>query len=104
MRSDIPLSEAMLCWSTGGPARIVEHPDERGLSDDYEKTAGACYAYWRGQSRERMQLQLLVDAWHAAAFNGVPVRELHQALLVIPEYRSMLADDCLPREFAHERD
>jgi hypothetical protein len=82
---------------------VVEHPDDRELSEDYEKTAGACYRYWRDLSPERMQLQLLVDAWHAAAFYGVPVRELHDALLVIPEYRSMLADDCLPREFAEER-
>ena len=104
MAGGIPLSEAMLCWSTGGPARIVQHPDERGMSDVYEKTAGACWSYWRGLSPDRMQLQLLIDAWHAAAFYGVPVGELHDALLVIPEYRSMLADDCLPRAFAHERE
>lgn len=103
MAADIPISEAMLCWSTGGPVRVVEHPDYHGRSDAYEKTAGACYAYWRNLSPERMQLQLLIDAWHIAAFYQVPVRDVHEALLVIPEYRSMLADDCLPREFAHER-
>lgn len=104
MAADIPLSEAMLCWSRRGPVKVVEHPDERGISDDYDKSAGACYAYWRGLSPERMRLQLLIDAWHATAFSDVPVQEMHEALLVIPEYRSMLADDCLPREFAHERD
>lgn len=103
MSSDIPLSESMLCWSTGGPVRIVEHPDQADLSDSYEKTAGACYAYWRGLTPDRMRLQLLVDAWHAAAFYDVPIKDLHAALLVIPEYRSMLADDCLPRQFSHER-
>lgn len=103
MAADIPLSEAMLCWSRGGAVRVVEHPDERGLSDDFDSSAGACYAYWRGQSPDRMRLQLLIDAWHVSAFYDVPVAEVHKALLVIPEYRSMLADDCLPREFRHER-
>jgi len=104
MAAEIPLSEAMLCWSTGGPVRVVEHPDYRGLSDDYEKSVGACFAYWRGLSPEKMKLQLLIEAWHLAAFYDVPVRDIHTALLVIPEYRSMLADDCLPREFAYERE
>jgi hypothetical protein len=50
------------------------------------------------------KLQLMIDAWDIAAFDGVPIDAVHKALLVIPEYRSMLADDCLPREFRHERD
>lgn len=104
MAAGIPLSEAMLCWSTGGPVKVVEHPDARGLSDAYEKTVGACYAYWRGQSPDRMRLQLLIEAWHLAAFYDVPVQDIHEALLVIPEYRSMLADDYLPRQFASERE
>jgi hypothetical protein len=85
MAADIPLSEAMLCWSRGASVRVVEHPDERGLSDDYDSSAGACYSYWRGQSPDRMRLQLLIDAWHVAVFYDVPVADIHSALLVIPE-------------------
>ena len=93
----------MLVWSNGGPVAVIAHPDRRGLSDSYEKSAGACFASWRGMAETNRRLQLMVDAWHASAFYGVPVADVHRALLVIPEYRDMIADDCLPREYRQER-
>lgn len=67
-------------------------------------TVGACFTNWRAKSKKDQQHQLMIDAWHATAFYGVPAAMVHEGLLVVPEYRDMLADDCLPREFAHERD
>lgn len=104
MPADIPLSEAMLAWSRGGPVAVIPHPDERGLSDRYEMTAGACWSHWRRSDEKTLKLKLMVEVWHLAAFYDVPPADLHKALLVIPEYRDMLADDCLPTEFQHERD
>jgi hypothetical protein len=106
--TDIPLNDAMLCYDSalngGSPrAMIVLHPDERGLSDRFTYSVGACFTNWRDKPPMGQKLQLLIDAWHACAFYGVPAEELHKAMLAIPEYREMLADDCLPEEFMHER-
>ncbi|MFC0304410.1 hypothetical protein ACFSTI_29375 [Rhizorhabdus histidinilytica] len=50
------------------------------------------------------KLQLMIEAWHVTAFHDIPSEKVHEALLVIPEYRSMLADDCLPDQYRHERE
>lgn len=108
MSRDIPIANAMLCW-TGGrhgdtPAcRIVPHPDERGYSDAYRTTVGACFASWSEKDTNGQRLHLMVEAWHAVTFDAVPAQTMHEALLVIPEYRSMLADGCLPSQYLHER-
>ncbi len=108
MSADIPIADAMLCWNSGFNGDtpgciVVRHPDYNDASEDYSSTVGACSAGWRKRDTRGQQLQLMVEAWHIAAFYAVPIEQVHQALLVIPEYRSMLADDCLPRQFASER-
>ncbi|MFV0922762.1 hypothetical protein ACR720_04650 [Sphingomonas parapaucimobilis] len=108
MSPDIPIANAVLCW-TGGrhsdtPAcKVISFPDEAGLSDAYESFVGACFANWDAKSTVGKQLQLMVDAWKIAAFDKVPVDMVHEALLVVPEYRSTLADGCLPPQYLHER-
>lgn len=108
MSRDIPIANAMLCW-TGGrhgntPAcKVVAHPDEMGFSDPYQNSAGACFASWSEKDTSGQRLKLMVDAWHAVTFDAVPAQMMHEAMLVIPEYRSMLADDCLPSQYRHER-
>ena len=106
--SDIPLGEAMLCWNPGfGGAepsfRVFHHPDRSGNTKAYQMSVGACFANWRELDDDARKLQLMIDAWHIAAFYEVPIGLVRDGLLVIPEYRSMLADDCLPQEFRHER-
>lgn len=108
MSRDVPIREAMLCWNHGlrgatPGCLVVRHPDRQGESDDYSSSVGACFMDWREKDTSGQKLQLMIDAWHVAAFYRVPVEMVHQALLVIPEYRSMLADDCLPKQFAGER-
>jgi hypothetical protein len=46
----------------------------------------------------------MIDAYHIVAFYDVPVEMVREGLLVIPEYRDMLARGCLPKEFQHERE
>lgn len=106
MSCDVPLDKAMLLWNSGlnggTPACVV-----RPLGHDdyyrYGSQAGACFSDFRKLDARGQKLQLMIDAWHIAAFYDVPIAMVQEALLVIPEYRSMLADDCLPRQFAHER-
>lgn len=108
MSGDIPLANAMLCWNHGlrgatPDCKVVRHPDTVGASDPYQSSVGACFMDWRKKDATGQKLQLMIDAWHVATFYNVPISMVHEALLVIPEYRSMLADDCLPKQFAHER-
>ena len=105
--SDIPLLNAMLCWNPGfkgaEPAfRVVPHP-ARGAARDLSHSVGACFSNWREMDEAQRKLQLMIDAWHIVAFYEVPVEMVREGLLVIPEYRDMLAGDCLPKAFQHER-
>lgn len=105
---DIPLKAALLLYDSalndGTPrfaVRPLGHPDY----DRYFYKVGACFTSWKqGTDPHRLKLRLMIDVWHAVAFYGVPAQMAHEALLVIPEYRDMLADDCLPKQYWHERD
>lgn len=103
--TDIPLLNAMLCWTSGEGVEVVRHPDRIGRSDAYRSSVGACFVQdWPKKDDKGRRLQLMIDAWHVSAFYDIPAEQVHEALLVIPEYRDMLADDCLPKQFRHERD
>ncbi len=106
---DIPLANAMLCWNNGfrgaSPAfKVVLHPDRAHASDQYQSSVGACFLSWHKKDAAGQKLQLMIDAWHIVAFYEVPVEIVRDGLLVIPEYRDMLATDCLPKQFQNERD
>ena len=90
---DINLNDAMLCWNTNGDAKVVLHPDVKGISDKYEHSVGACFRNWRKRDGGQQLLQLFIEAWHAVAFYGVAPAEMHRALSVIPQYRYTLSFD-----------
>jgi len=107
--TDVPLSHAMLCWNAGFDGappsfRVFHHPDTSGATRAYQFSVGACFSNWKEMDDTERRLQLMIDAWHAAAFYEVPVSVIREGLLVIPEYRDMLASDCLPKQFQHERE
>lgn len=107
---DIPLAQALLLWNSNfngdAPAfavRSLGHPDY----DRYRFKVGACFRDWQEMAEKDptgLRLKAMVELWHIAAFYGVPVESIHEEMLVVPEYRDMLADDCLPKSFLHERD
>ncbi len=104
--SDVPIARALILFDTGlnGSApRAVVRPLGHSDYDRYERQSGACFAAWRQKDTQDLQLRLMIEAWHMTAFYAVPAQMVHEALLVIPEYRSMLADDCLPKRFYGER-
>ena len=45
----------------------------------------------------------MTEAWHIVAFYEVPVELVREELLAIPEYRNVVASDCLPKQFQHDR-
>lgn len=105
---DIPIGKAVLLYDSGlngGTPRFAVRPIGHRDYDRYFYKVGACFTTWQKETDpHRLRLRLLVDVWHAVTFYGVPAEMAHKALLAIPEYRDMLADDCLPRAFRHERE
>lgn len=110
MKMDIPLANALLLWNAGWkdkePAFIVRPLGHRDY-DRYQFQVGACFRKWQETAEtnpEGLRLQAMIDIWHITAFYDVPVKMVHEGMLVVPEYRDMLADDCLPKKFQDERD
>ncbi len=110
MKMDIPLANALLLWNDGWkdhePAFVVRPLGHRDY-DRYRFQVGACFAKWQDMAvsnPEGLRLQAMVDIWHITAFYDVPVNLVHEGMLVVPEYRELLADDCLPEQYQHERD
>lgn len=105
---DIPLANANLLWNSGfdgeEPAFVVRPLGHRDY-DRYDYQVGACTDKWQRLAVEPEKLLLLamVEAWHIAAFYKVPIEMVHEGMLVIPEYRATLAQDCLPTKYQHER-
>lgn len=107
---DIPLANAVFLYNAGWkgqtPAFAVLPRGHRS-AERYSYSVGAVFAEWNEIAQTKPPINLLakalIDIWHAAAFYDVPVGLIHDAMLVVPEYRNMLAEDCLPEEYQHER-
>jgi hypothetical protein len=110
---DIPLAEAMIAWNTGkkgwnrngemgdGRVAVIPHPDRRDLQSylGLRMTSGACYADWHTCSSEERLTSLMCVAWKMACRDGVPLGNIHRALMAIPEYRANLpVDFCIMEE------
>ncbi|PZQ55764.1 MAG: hypothetical protein DI555_06985 [Novosphingobium pentaromativorans] len=105
--TDIHLIDAMLCWNNGfdgaTPAfKVFRHPDRNDTSRHYRHSVGACFDYWRELDEKGRLLQLMVEVWQISAFYEVPSSLVAEGLLVIPEYRGLLARDCLPERYHGE--
>ena len=97
----VRLSDAMIAWnpmwgpcSRGGePGQVgvCKHPDNGQLKhlSMWVKPSGHRGTY----DKRTSQLQLMVEAWHLACRDGVPLANIHAALSAIPEYRDMLSED-----------
>lgn len=104
--TDVPLADAMLLWNSGingGTPAFAVRPLGHDDYYQYDSQVGACFTHVRAMDDRNKRLQLMIDAWHIVAFYDVPVNIVREGLLVIPEYRDMLAQDCLPSQFQHER-
>lgn len=106
--SDIPITHALLLWNDGRGSREPGFAVRPLGHDDYDRftyKVGACFRTWQDETNpDRLKLMLMIEAWHIVAFHGLPAEMVHEGLLMIPEYRSTLADDCLPNKCRHERE
>jgi len=99
---DVPLYDAMITWNGLADVSatyklgiaIVPHPEPDFCRHwKLSNSAGACYTYWRELSTPRRLLQLYTEAWHIVGRDLVPMEMVHDALLVIPEYRDTLSGE-----------
>lgn len=105
--NDVPLARALLLWDSptmGDEPRFAVRPLGHRDYDKYQFKVGACFTDWQNETHpNKLQLRLMIEVWHIAAFYQVPTGLMVDELLRIPEYRDMLADDCLPSLFRGER-
>lgn len=106
---DIPLKDALLLWDLGwdenGP-RFAVRPLGHDDYYHYGSQNGACMADWQRlaeQPAPALLAKTMAELWHIAAFYTVPIAMIHEAMLCVPEYRNMLAEDCLPSKYQHQR-
>lgn len=68
--------------------------DPIAIGNYFSCDIGANNVEWREEKDIiKLKLKLLMEIWHICTFDGVSSSDMHQALLVIPEYREMLASD-----------
>lgn len=111
----VPLERAMLAWNA--PWRDVRVGGKRSQIEGERLQVGVCYhpdgghlahlSMWvfpnqsiredpitKKEARQNLVLlKLMVEAWHIACRDGVPLENLHSALSAIPEYRDILSGD-----------
>ncbi len=97
---DIQLFRAMLAWNPSafgedGRMMVLPHPDGDHWCDrlGLSSTAGACCAHWGAATKQTRLALLMIEAWHIACRDGVPLKSIHAALMVVPEYRETLSED-----------
>jgi hypothetical protein len=101
----IPLECAVLLSGSfdGADPVVKSWPLNHFVGDNFASSTLAVFRAFRDASDDTRRLRLMVELWHSAAFRGESIAKLHEAALRIPEYRDLLADDCLPARYAHER-
>lgn len=108
--TDIPLANAMLLYDSPvrnrEPAFVVRplgHDDYR----HYHFKIGACFSDWKeiaAEDSNKLLAEAMIELWHISTFFGVPNQMIHEAMLVVPEYRNTLAYEFLPDKWRAERD
>ena len=106
--ADIPLKIAMLAWNdthygydgdgeNRGKVIVIPWPDERGLCNylKVSMTTGACMTAWREWTKTERLCNLFIEAWFIVCRDGVSPRDMHDALMVIPEYRDTWSGETL---------
>ena len=109
---DIPLASAMIAWNElnncleeygekPGDIAVIPWPDRSRWCDrlKLQNTMGACSGWHpdgfqiKKPSKKEMLLQLYIEAWHIICRDMLNPKDVHEALMVIPEYRDTLSGE-----------
>lgn len=115
---DVPLKIAMIGWTpkgrfgktplTGTPGKIIIIPKTNDGRDWFRHfgvtdSTGACWVQWREMTAKERLKKLYIEAWHIIARDGVLPEDVHEALMVIPEYRESLSGETF-FSWTHEKE
>src|SRR5687768_12457788 len=103
MTGDIPLAEAQLIWNYEGKKADMPAARVMGIGgkddNDYISSWGACNGDF-ADADDETKLLMLFRQFHWLVLSGeVKPKALHEALLVIPEYRKHIEPELLPRQY-----
>lgn len=95
---DIALRDAMFLWNSPADSKearivVVDSRTYNNEFDFFSMCHGACWQYWRDLSPEKLLSEMFAELWTLACREGVSVEKIHEAFVVIPEYRESLASD-----------
>lgn len=99
---DVPLQNAMIIWNGTRDCEenyplgvaVVPHP-ERRESEKWNLLNSCCASFceWKTWTTSQQLLQLYVEAWHIVCRDGITPEMMHNALMVVPEYRETLSGE-----------
>lgn len=91
--TDIPLSQAIICWDRekrqAFVLRDLGHPVSN-ITASY--IFGACYPYWQNIDAETRLSELTLELWYAVVLYSIDPTLIDAALRIIPEYRELMPE------------
>lgn len=90
---DVPLRDAMIIWDEEMSPRLKVVANGSGDDDRYSSSYGACNSDWAHADDVGRLLRLFSRMPEWTVIDGIPAREVHDALWVIPEYRRAVAQE-----------
>jgi DNA-binding XRE family transcriptional regulator len=93
--NDVPLRDAMIIWDKKMSPRLKVVANGSEDDDRYSSSYGACNSDWAHADDVGRLLRLFSRMPEWTVIDGIPPREVHDALWVIPEYRRSVAQESL---------
>lgn len=90
---EVPLREARILWEPGGDVAIVGDGEDARRYDRLSNSGGACHLFWRKCNTEELYFRMLQTIWGLVNKDKIDHRKVHEAFLVVPEYRAILSPD-----------
>jgi hypothetical protein len=89
----VKLKGAMIAWTPKREVKVGPWPDTSGWSKSYDVTDGACFMRWGEFTEDQRQKALFVVFHTMVVRDEVDPSVAHDALMVIDEYRELIAPD-----------
>jgi len=90
-QEDVPLAKAVILWNERGDIKVVKHPCECRFRD-FRNSTTAAFSYWSELNKTQQLLVLMAEGFHLARQDGVHLNKIHEAFMVIPEFREFCSD------------
>ena len=108
---DIPIKYAAIGWNCTRPSpmefygyikgKIVIIPMDVQLSRKGDlwrqlklsNSTGAVFSEWSNYTKKERLLKLYIEAWHIICRDGLNPKDVHEAFMVIPEYRQTMSGE-----------